>query len=317
MKDKNFTQLEKALLNNDKNLFNLIPKADLHTHAVLSSNRTIFNNFFSNKKLDNFIESDNIDSLSKYIKNNLIDITTTKKGQLKLFECTILTAINDGITILDTSVDYRLIYEVYNNDVDLYIKDLKKLKNKYKNKLVINFDIGISRNSYQKKHFKFITKLIKSGVFNGIDIFGDEKSKPIYIFKKIYRIAEKNNLLLKAHVGEFGSAKDIYKAIKILHLNVIQHGISIVENKRIMKYVKKHNISFNICPISNLKLKRISNIKNHPIKEMFEFGLNVTINTDDQLIFENSLFDEYYLLYKNKIFTIEELNKIRLNSLKK
>ena len=54
-----------------------------------------------------------------------------------------------------------------------------------------------------------------------------------------------------------------------------------------------------------------------PIKEMFEFGLNVTINTDDQLIFENSLFDEYYLLYKNKIFTIKELNKIRLNSLKK
>ena len=251
-----------------------------------------------------------------FIKNNLIDITTTREGQLKLFECTILTAINDGITILDTSVDYRLIYEVYNNDVDLYIDDLLNLKNKYKNKLVINFDIGISRNAYQKKHFYFMIHLIKSGIFNGIDIFGDEKSKPIYLFKNIYRIAKKNNLILKAHVGEFGSAKDIYKAIKNLNLNVIQHGISIVENKKIMKYAKKNNILFNVCPISNLKLKRISNIKNHPIKEMFDFGLNITINTDDQLIFENSLFDEYYLLYKNKIFTIEELNSIRLNSLK-
>ena len=316
MKDENFVQLENALLNNDKNLFSTIPKADLHTHAVLSSNRTIFYKFFSNKKLKTFIENENINSLSKYIKNNLIDITTTRKGQLKLFECTILTAINDGVTILDTSVDYRLIYEVYNNDVDSYIKDLLGLKNKYKNKIIINFDIGISRNSYQKKHYKLIVQLIRSGIFSGIDIFGDEKSKPIQLFKKIYRIAEKNNLVLKAHVGEFGSAKDIYKAIKILHLTVIQHGISIVENKKIMRYAKKHNISFNICPMSNLKLKRISNIKNHPIKEMFDFGLNVTINTDDQLIFENSLFDEYYLLYKNKIFTIEELNKIRLNSLK-
>ena len=55
----------------------------------------------------------------------------------------------------------------------------------------------------------------------------------------------------------------------------------------------------------------------HPVREMFDFGLNITINTDDQLIFENSLFDEYLLLYKNKIFTIEELNLIRINSLKK
>ena len=96
---------------------------------------------------------------------------------------------------------------------------------------------------------------------------------------------------------------------------MIQHGISIIENVKIMRYAKKKNIQFNVCPISNLKLKRIDDIKKHPIKRMFDFGLNVTLNTDDQLIFENSLFDEYYLLYKNNIFSIEELNKIRLNSL--
>lgn len=317
MKDENFSKFKKSLLDSNKKLFNEIPKADLHTHAVLSSNRTFFYKIFPNKNLDTFKESENIASLSQYIKNNIIDITTTREGQLKLFECTILTAIDDGITILDTSVDYRLVYEVYNNNVDLYIKDLLKLKNKYQKKLVINFDIGISRNAYQKNQYDLIIQLIKSGVFSGIDIFGDEKSRPIHIFKKIYRIAEKNKLTLKAHVGEFGSAKDIYKAIKTLHLHVVQHGISIIENKKIMKYAKKHNILFNVCPISNLKLKRVSNIKLHPLKDMFDFGLNVTINTDDQLIFENSLFDEYYLLFKNNVFTIEELNLIRLNSLKK
>ena len=317
MKDENFIKFKKSLLDSNKKLFNEIPKADLHTHAVLSSNRTFFYKIFPNKNLDTFKQSENIASLSQYIKNNIIDITTTREGQLKLFECTILTAIDDGITILDTSVDYRLVYEVYNNNVDLYIKDLLKLKNKYQKKLVINFDIGISRNAYQKNQYDLIIQLIKSGVFSGIDIFGDEKSKPIHIFKKIYRIAEKNKLTLKAHVGEFGSAKDIYKAIKTLHLHVVQHGISIIENKKIMKYAKKRNILFNVCPISNLKLKRVSNIKLHPLKDMFDFGLNVTINTDDQLIFENSLFDEYYLLFKNNVFTIEELNLIRLNSLKK
>lgn len=48
---------------------------------------------------------------------------------------------------------------------------------------------------------------------------------------------------------------------------------------------------------------------------MYEYGLKVTINTDDQLIFENSLFDEYSLLFNEKVFSIEQLNEIRINSL--
>jgi len=317
MKNEDLKNFETSLKTNNKKLFNLVNKADLHNHAVLSSNRKIFYNLFPDKKLNKFIENNNIFSLSEFIKYNLLDLTTTKQGQLKLFEATILTAIDDGITILDTSVDYRLVYELYENNIQEYIKDLIKIKEKYKNNLIINFDLGISRNENKKEDEKIIIELIKSKIFNGIDLFGDEKSKPIQKFKKIYKIAKKNNLVLKVHVGEFGSAKDIYRAIKLLKLNVIQHGISIVESEKIMKYAKKNNIYFNVCPISNLKLKRIDNIKMHPIKKMFDFGLNITINTDDQLIFENSLFDEYYLLYKNNLFTIEELNQIRLNSLKK
>ena len=82
-----------------------------------------------------------------------------------------------------------------------------------------------------------------------------------------------------------------------------------------MKYAKKKNIQFNVCPISNLMLCRVKDIKQHPIKKMYEHGLKVTINTDDQLIFENSLFDEYMLLYKENVFSIDQLNNIRLNSL--
>ena len=317
MSSNDFKIFKAALINNDKSLFDTIEKADLHTHATLSSNRKIFLKFFPNKTLEIFKKNNNINSLSLFIKNNIIDITTTREGQLKLLECTILTAIQDGVRTLDTSVDYRHIYQLYNNNIKQYIYELKKIKNIYKDKIIINYDIGISRNAYKKNDYIFIKKLIKSNVFNVIDIYGDELSKPIKIFKKIYRFAEKNKLILKAHVGEFGNAKDIYKAINILHLNEVQHGISIIQNKKVMRYAKKHNIIFNISTISNLKLKRINNIKNHPIREMFDYGLIVTINTDDELIFENSLFDEYYILYKNNIFSIEELNKIRLNSLKK
>ena len=83
-----------------------------------------------------------------------------------------------------------------------------------------------------------------------------------------------------------------------------------------MKFAKRKKIQFNVCPISNVMLQRVSDISQHPIKTMYENGLCITINTDDQLIFENSLFDEYNVLFKNNVLSIDELNEIRNNSLK-
>ncbi len=310
-----FELFKRSMIENNKELFKCVSKADLHNHALLGSNREKFFKAFPQNKLEHFSKSNNIYSLTKFIKNNIIKISTTKIGQLSLFECTILTAIDDGISILEISVDYRLTFEVYNGNLEKYIYDLKNILAKYNKKIKLRFDIGISRNAYKKEHKKIILKMIDSSIFSGIDIFGDELSKPINTFKSIYKYAEKKHLKRKAHVGEFGNAYQVYKAIKVLHLNVVQHGISVVNDKRIMKYAKKKNIQFNVCPISNLMLCRVKDIKQHPIKKMYEHGLKVTINTDDQLIFENSLFDEYMLLYKENVFSIDQLNNIRLNSL--
>ena len=303
-----------AFKENNKKYFDQLKKSDLHNHALLGSNRKVFNEFFPTYHLSHFETSNNIKSLSLFIKNNIILLSKTKEGQIKLFECTILTAINDGITHLDISVDYRNAIYMYKHFND-YVKDLKKLKDKYKQQIKINYDLGISRESFEIEHESTIINLIKSKIFNGIDLYGDELSKPIDLFVKIYQTAQKFELCRKAHVGEFGTAQDIYIAIKLLHLNTIQHGIAIISDQQIMRYAKEKNIQFNICPTSNILLSRITDIKNHPIKEMFNFGLKVTINTDDQLIFERSLFDEYMLLYSNKVFNIEELNIIRINSL--
>ena len=163
-------------------------------------------------------------------------------------------------------------------------------------------------------------------MFNGIDLMGDELSKDSKCFKKIYRFARKNKLILKAHVGEYGDAKNIKKTIKTLKLNQVQHGITIVNNETIMKYAKKKKIVFNILSSgdifwptfvsSNLALLNSVNINNHPIRKMYDYGLKITINTDDELIFNSSLFEEYLLLYNNNIFNTKELYIILNNGLK-
>ncbi len=312
MDNKNF---EKALIFNNKKLFDIIPKGDTHSHASLSSNRKIFKEYFNDKTLDKFIPQDNINSISKFIKNNLLDITLIKNKHIKLIECSILTAIEDNISPFITSIDYRICVDQFKNNISGFLTSLIKLKDKYSKIIDIQFDIGISKEKYINDHYNTIVKLIDSNLFSGIDLYGLEKPKLLKKFKKLYKYASMKNLKLKAHIGEFGDAKEIKQAIKLLSLDEIHHGINIVSSKYVMKYAKRKNIRFNVCPSSNLLLKRVNNISVHPIKKMFNSGLIVSIGTDDQLLFEKSLFDEYKLLYDNNVFSIDELNQIRHNSI--
>lgn len=68
-----------------------------------------------------------------------------------------------------------------------------------------------------------------------------------------------------------------------------------------------------MCVSSNILMSRVKDIKSHPIRKMYDYGLLVTINTDDELIFGKSLFEEYLILYKNDIFNINELYNILKN----
>ena len=303
---------KKALINEDKLLFDKLPKTNLHAHALLSSNREVFQKEFHRmmKPYNDFYE---YEDFNQYIKDNLSDLIADKDKQMKLYELSILTAINDGVSVFDIGVDYKSVYRIFNGSISDYLQALFKLKSKYKDKINVNYDLAISRKSYRKKDYYLIKKLIESKLFHGIDLVGDELAKDPRCFRKLYRFAKRNNLVLKAHVGEYGSAKSIKKTIKTLNLDYVQHGINIIDDEKVMKYAKDKGIIFNVCISSNLILFKQLNFKNHPIRKMYDYGLKVTINTDDELIFNSSLFNEYLLLYKHKCFNCDELYEIYKN----
>jgi adenosine deaminase len=78
---------------------------------------------------------------------------------------------------------------------------------------------------------------------------------------------------------------------------------------------KKNNIQLNICPTSNYMLSRVENIKNHPIRKLFDNGIKVTVNTDDIIVFQNGVSEEFLLLYSQGVFSAKELDIIRMNGL--
>ena len=129
---------------------------------------------------------------------------------------------------------------------------------------------------------------------------------------EIIEKAKEEGLRLKAHVGEWGSANDVIQAINKLHLDEVQHGIAAAHSKEAMDFLKEKKIRLNITPSSNVLLGRVASMKEHPISILFRNGVDVTINSDDVLIFDSDVSQEYLRLYQSGCLSAKELNEIRL-----
>ena len=90
-----------------------------------------------------------------------------------------------------------------------------------------------------------------------------------------------------------------------------------VESDYVLDMIKERNIRLNICPTSNIYLGAVDDIKNHPVRKIYDKNINISINTDDLIVFDSTVSEEYLVLYNNHIFNEDELDKIRINSLDK
>ena len=141
-------------------------------------------------------------------------------------------------------------------------------------------------------------------------------AQPIENFIPIYRRAKKEGLRLKAHVGEWGTADDVRRAVECLELDEVQHGIVAVADPSVVRFLADNHIRLNITPSSNYLLGRVGELKNHPISGLYRNGVDVTINSDDVLIFDSDVSKEYMRLYRSGCLSPEELDDIRRNGLK-
>ena len=150
-----------------------------------------------------------------------------------------------------------------------------------------------------------------SGYFKAIDICAGENIQPFEAFLPLYKKAEKYHLTKKMHVGETGSADDVRKAVEILGLSEVHHGIHAAASKETMRFLADNHIQVNVCPSSNVMLGFAESYATHPIKILIENGVKVTINTDDLLIFDSSIENEYLKLYQAGTLNAEQLDEIR------
>lgn len=149
----------------------------------------------------------------------------------------------------------------------------------------------------------------------GIGLGGAESKGAAKDYAPVFELAEKEGFKVVAHAGEDVGPESIWDAIKLCHSQRIGHGITAIQDEKLMDYLVKTQIPLEVCITSNTFTKKIvQEAKKHPIKTFFEKGMKVTVNTDDPVFFKSDLLNEYWICYKELNFTMDEIKQLIINS---
>jgi len=127
----------------------------------------------------------------------------------------------------------------------------------------------------------------------GVGLDSSELGHPPSKFERVYTKAREMGLMSFAHAGEEGPPEYVYEALDLLKVDRIDHGNRSLEDDALVERLVKEEMFLTVCPLSNLKLCVVNDLKNHPLKTMLNKGLKVTMNSDDPSYFGGYLNDNY------------------------
>jgi adenosine deaminase/aminodeoxyfutalosine deaminase len=146
-----------------------------------------------------------------------------------------------------------------------------------------------------------------------VGIGGDEQKAKPELFRDSYAYAANNGLHLTAHAGESAGPESIWGAIN-LRAERIGHGLTAAQDPDLLEELAQRQVPIEICMTSNLRTGCCKTVSEHPVKQYFDHGLMITLNTDDPAMFGTTLSHEYQLAQQTFGFTDEHLRELARNS---
>jgi aminodeoxyfutalosine deaminase len=147
----------------------------------------------------------------------------------------------------------------------------------------------------------------------GFGIGGDERQAAPELFRSVYAYCAEHGLRLTAHAGETAGPESIWGALN-LRAERIGHGLTAQQDPDLIQELSERQVPVEICVTSNLKTGVCSSIADHPVKNYFDEGIMITLNSDDPAMFQTSPSREYQLVQDQFGFTDEHLRELARNS---
>ncbi|MFT4912354.1 MAG: adenosine deaminase [Brevundimonas sp.] len=148
----------------------------------------------------------------------------------------------------------------------------------------------------------------------GVGLDSSEVGHPPSKFQRVFDAAGALGLKRVAHAGEEGPPAYVAEALDLLHIDRLDHGNRSLEDAGLVARLKASQMTLTVCPLSNLKLCVVKDLKAHPVPEMLRQGLHVTLNSDDPAYFGGYVNDNYRRLADAVGLTRDQVTAIARNS---
>ncbi len=149
---------------------------------------------------------------------------------------------------------------------------------------------------------------------HGVGLDSSEVGHPPSKFERVFAAAREKGLKLVAHAGEEGPPEYVYEALDLLKIDRIDHGNRLLEDDKLITRVRDEGLTMTVCPLSNLSLCVVDDLKDHPMKRMLDLGLSATMNSDDPAYFGGYVNENYRQTAAAVGLTREDIIQLARNS---
>jgi adenosine deaminase len=147
----------------------------------------------------------------------------------------------------------------------------------------------------------------------GFDLAGGERGNPAARHAAAFQLAREHDLACTCHAGEGDDAQSVRQAIHVCGAHRIGHATRLIEDASLTDYVNDRRIALEICLTSNVQTGAAQSYQSHPLRNYYDRGLNVVLNTDNRLMSDTTLTDEYEAAAAHLDFSFDELCVIARN----
>jgi adenine deaminase len=148
----------------------------------------------------------------------------------------------------------------------------------------------------------------------GVGLDSTEIGYPPELFADVYARAAAEGLHLVAHAGEEGGPETVAAAVDVLHVERVDHGIRAMEDPAVVQRLRDQRVALTVCPLSNVSLRAVDTLADHPLPAMLDEGLLVTVNSDDPPYFGGYLDANYAAIREQCGVTPGQIETLALNS---
>ena len=308
-----------------KKLIQGIPKAELHLHIEGSFEPELMFEIAKRNKVS--LDYDSVESLKKAYKfNNLqefldiyyigakvllyeqdfFDLTWAYLKKVNLQNVVHVEVFFDPQTHTDRGVNFGAV-----------INGISRALEKSEKEFGISYKLIMSylRHLSEEEAFKTLeTAIPYAHLIDGVGLDSSELGNPPSKFVNVFKESAKHGFQLVAHAGEEGPVDYIWEALNLLNVVRVDHGNRCLDDEKLVELLISKKIGLTLCPLSNLELKVIQKMEEHPVLNMLEKGLLATIHSDDPAYFGGYMNENYYETAKALHLKKDHLMRLAVNA---